>query len=331
MPITQSFLNSIASVSFTNATEIDRFFTRQNVHDFVSWFNTNIANKGFWGKSGSRAGVSMADDSRAHNRFDQLWSNESIQAMFGKNSISLLQFLALQSIFNNETGGSLIPLTERVGTRGHPGIAYAFDRIVGLKKSYNTLDGNKTCFSLFNDPNYNNAFQNLPLANQLKNTTNNVWAGEVYPQTISVSTNPASTGYILETDFFKFRGRGLIQTTGRSNYIQLIRFIMNYAGSNNTVNAVKIRWSQRSGDHDVLATVSSNTEWDELFQNSDTLIPAKSVDIHNRGGNNYLGKINGADPIIAANTIRNVGKTISGSNAYADLFISRVTQIIEKL
>ena len=331
MPITQPFLNTAATVSFANATDIDNFFNRQNAHDFIGWFNTNVANKGFWGKSGSRAGISMSNDSKAHDRFNQLWSGEGIQAIFGRISVSLLQFLSLQSIINNETGGSLLPLTEGVGSAGHPGIAYAFDRIPGIKKSYNTLPGNKTCFKLFNDAAYNNAFQNLPLGSQLKNTTDHVWEGEAYPQSFPASTNPAAAGYVLEADFFKFRGRGYIQTTGRANYIKLIDFVMSYHGTNSVVNNSRTNWVQRSNDHDVLATVSSNAEWDDLFQNSNTLIAAKSIEIHNSLSGNYLGSINAANPILAASTIRNVGKRISGAETYADLYISRVTQIIELL
>jgi hypothetical protein len=331
MPITQPFLNKAASISFAHTAEIDNFFARQNAHDFIDWFNTHVAHTGFWGKSGSRAGISMANDSKAHDRFDQLWSAENIRAMFGQDSVSLLQFLSLQSIINNETGGSLLPLTERVGSKGHPGIAYAFDRISGLKKSYNTLPGNKTCFQLFNDSQYNNAFQLLPLGNQLKNTSNAVWAGEAYPQILPVSTSPAATGYILEADFFKFRGRGYIQTTGRANYLKLVDFVMNYQGDNKVVNRIKTSWAQRSADRDVLATVSSNVEWDDLFQASHTLIPAKSIAIHNSLSGNYLGSINGANPAVAASSIRNVGKRISGADSYANLFIGRVTQIIELL
>lgn len=331
MPITQTFLNRAGNISFANASEIDGFFARRNVHGFIDWFNTHVAKKGFWGKSGSRAAVSMANDSKAHERFDQLWSSEGIQAMFRRNSVSLLQFLSLQSIINNETGGSLLPLTERVGSAGHPGIAYAFDRIPGLKKSYNTLPGNKTCFQLFNDDKYNSAFQNLPPGSQLKNTTNNVWANETYPAGFPASTNPAITGYVLEADFFKFRGRGYIQTTGRANYLKVIDFVLSYTGANIVVNNMKAKWMQQSNDPDVLATVSSNAEWDDLFQNSNTLIPAKSIEIHNRLSGDYLGDINGSNPDVAHSTIRNVGRRISGDKKYADLYISRVTQIIELL
>lgn len=331
MPITQAFLDKATQVSFADAAAIDTFFTRQNVHDFVSWFNANVANKGFWGKSGSRAGISMANDSQAHDRFNELWSNEGIKTIFGKGSVSLLQFLSLQSIFNNETGGSLIPLTERVGSAGHPGIAYAFDKIPGLKRSYNTLAGNKTCFDLFNDSNYNNAFQNLPLGSQLKNTTNVVWKGEAYPQTVAFSTNPQVSGYVLEADFFKYRGRGFIQTTGRTNYSSIIDFVMKYSGNNPVIINMKATWAQRSANIDVLATVSTNAEWDNLFQNSGGLIAARSVEVHNSLSGDYLGKINCANPITAASSISNMGKRISGGDAYAALFLNRVTQIIELL
>ena len=331
MPITQAFLNKAAQVSFSNDSAVDNFFTRQQANDFISWFNMHVANKGFWGKSGSRAGVSMANDSKAHERFDHLWSAEGIKAIFGKNTVTLLQFLSLQSIINNETGGSLLPLTERVGSAGHPGIAYAFDRIPQLKRSYNTLSGNKTCFQLFNDTAYNKAFQHLPLGNQLKTTTNNVWSGEAYPQTFPTSTNPAVTGYVLEADFFKFRGRGFIQTTGRSNYSKLVEFVMNYNGTNSVVKTMQLKWTERSTDKDVLASVSTNSEWDELFQNSNTLIAGKSIAIHNASAGDYLGGINGANPAVAKSSIRNVGKRISGGDNYANLFLNRVTQIIEAL
>lgn len=333
MPITQSFLNKAAGISFANAAAIDSFFTLQNTHDFVSWFNANVAAKGFWGKSGSRSAISMATDSMAHDRFNNLWSNEGIQTIFGKNSVSLLQFLALQSIFNNETGGSLIPLTEKVGRPPlHPGIAYAFDKITETKKrSYNTLAGNKTCFALFNDVNYNNAFQNLPLGSQLKNTTSAAWNGEAYPQTIPTSTNPTATGYVLEADFFKFRGRGFIQTTGRTNYSSVIDFVMKYTGSNPVVKNMKTTWAQKSTNNDVLATISTNAQWDELFQNSGGLIGAKSVEVHNRLSGGYLGKINGSTPATAISSIRNMGTRISGGGPYVDLFLNRVTQIIDLL
>jgi hypothetical protein len=331
MPVTQTFLNSINEVSFNNADEIDNWFLQRSGTDFVNWFNGHVANRLFWGKVGSRAGISIANDSQTHHRFSQLWSGQTINAMFDVGKISLLQFITLQSIINNETGGRLLPLTENVGRTGHPGIAYAFDKIPGIKRSYNTLPGNKTCFQLFNDMNYNQAFDILPLASQLKNTSNNVWAGEAYPQRISTSTNPMQTGYVLEADFFKFRGRGFIQTTGRSNYKKLVEFIMAYTGSSNTIIKIKEKWLSVSADKDVVATISTNTDWDSLFQKGDSLIAGRAISLHNNACGNYLKKITTSNPNAAMDSIFNMGKCISGSDAYAKLFRDRVEQILNAL
>jgi hypothetical protein len=282
----------------------------------------------------NHSALSLAHDTSAINRFDGIWSEEGIAIMFNTHSISLFQFLALMSIIANETGGSMMPISERVGLTGHPGIAYAFDKITGLKYSYNTLSsaGNKTCFAMFNNADYNHAFGSMPLAAQLMNTKNNIWAGETYPQTqFSTSTNPGLTGYVLQSDFYKFRGRGFIQTTGRANYLRLIQFVQTYAGSNQIILNEKANWSKWSANADVLATVSNNDEWDNLFQNTNSVIAMKGIATHNATAGNYLNSINTINPANAASTIRNVGLRISGANSYADLFINRVTQIIEAI
>jgi hypothetical protein len=328
MPLTSTSPISITNTAFADASEIDSFFIEHGGQDFISWFNTHVGGKQFWGKVGSRAALMIANDSLAHERFNQLWSAESIHAIFDNGQITLLQFLALQSIVTNETGGRMIPLTEGVGRIGHPGIAYAFDKIPGIKKSYNTLPGNKTCLQCFNDPNYNRAFANLPLANNLRNTTNPVWASETYPQQLApTSTNPGLSGYILEADFFKFRGRGFIQTTGRANYIQLINFIMSYNGVDELILSTKARWSNISNDADVLASISSNANWDDLFQKSENLIPCRAIRTHNRSGGNYLEKLHMQD----LKTVFNMGLRISGATSYATLFQNRVQQILALL
>lgn len=88
-------------------------------------------------------------------RFAVFWDDTS--GLFPEQP-SLMQFVCLMSIFTNEVGGDLVPIREKVGRPPrHPGIAYAFDRIEGLKRSYNTLAGNRTAFALFGDPAYREA------------------------------------------------------------------------------------------------------------------------------------------------------------------------------
>lgn len=329
MPLTSAALHTVSTTFFTDAADIDNFFIKTGGEDFVSWFNAHAAGKENWGRVGARAALSIATDTHAHDRFNQLWSNESMQAVFGTGKISLLQFVALQSIIINETGGRLIPLTEGVGSAGHPGIAYAFDKIPGLKKSYNTLSSNKTCLQNFNDPNYNKAFSGLPLADQLKNTTNPVWSGEVYPQpNFPSSTNPAISGYVLEADFFKFRGRGFIQTTGRTNYSKLISYITGYTGANQFLTGMKAQWNNLSADDNALASMSSNSNWDDLFQKSDCLVAGKAINIHNESCGNYLQVLNASDLNTLTKSVFNVGLRISGANNYATLYQNRVLQVL---
>lgn len=332
MPLSSAFFTTIASVVVDDASDIDNYFIKNGGQGFINWFNNRVANRNNWGKVGLRDGLAIAGDGQVHDRFNRLWSNESIQTIFGTGKISLLQFLALQSIIINETGGRLIPLTEAVGCTGHPGIAYAFNKIPGIKKSYNTLPGNRTCLQNFNDASYNKAFGKLPLADKLKNTAGQLWAGEVYPQeTISYSPNPSLTGYVLESDFFKFRGRGFIQTTGRSNYARLVSYVMNYTGNDQVITSIKASWKDLSNNTDSLVSMSTNADWDNLFQKSNSLVAGRAISVHNESCGKYLQGISSATQPATEKSLYNMGLRISGGGDYASLFQNRVVQILNQL
>lgn len=323
--ITDSFLTAINNIRFSNSAEVNVYFNSKTGMNFTTWFNTKMAQKDNWGPIPHHAGVTMLADTDAINRFNALWNQ--IPVLFGSAPINLLQFVSLMSIINNETGGKILPKTELVGSPDNPGLAYAFNRIPNKKLSYNTLSTNKTAYDLFHDAVYKAQHGTLALGTTLKDTTNVAWKGEAYPPGIDSSTDPSKTGFIQEADFFKFRGRGFIQTTGRSNYRPIVDFISHYVGSNAIVNQYKAKWQGK--DADTICTISTNRDWDTLFMNTDLIIPSAAIHIHSVGGGNYLGKItlqHGVDE-----NIKNMGRTISGSGEYASLFYNRVLQIINGL
>jgi len=310
--------NSAMSVSFTKGADIPDFFTRSTGQDFIAWFNANCANKEAW------KGKALGTSDVVRQRFNRIWDQFPI--IFGTEKISLAQFISLTSIFINEVGAELLPITEKVGRREHPGLAYAFNAIPGVKISYNQPP-NKTAFELFNNALYIETHGRLALADKLKNTTDQRWNLIVYPQgDFPTGTNPVETGFIRETDFFKFRGRGFIQTTWRSNYILLIKFIQAYTGTNATVLRYKNKWAGRIPDD--VATISTNDDWDDLFQNSELIIPCAGVKCHNLASGKYLSLSADLDAIIGRGpgSIYRMGLKISGGKDYAALFQARVFQ-----
>ncbi|MGZ6540286.1 MAG: hypothetical protein ACXVEB_18055, partial [Bacteroidia bacterium] len=314
--VTNPYLISIANVRFSNSNDISNYFKTKTTADFITWFNANIALKNNW------AAIKMASDADAINRFNSLWNQ--IPIIFSSPSINLLQFVSLMSIVNNETGGKIKPVTELIGNSGNPGLSYAFNKIAGIKKSYNTLSSNKTAYDLFHDVNYIAQHGALALGNVLKNSTDVRWKGELYLQGTDSSLDPLKTGFIQEADFYKFRGRGFIQTTTRGNYSQLVDFIQKYNGANTIIKLYQNKWKGKSPD--TVATISTNNDWDDLFQNTDLIIPAFAINIHSRSSGNYLNKITLQSGVDA--NIKQMGRNISGSGTYADLFLNRVLQIL---
>jgi hypothetical protein len=119
----------------------------------------------------------------------------------------------------------------------------------------------------------------------------------------------------------KFRGRGFIQTTERSNYLKLIDFVKSYTGDNNTIDFFALQW--RNLAPDVVADQSSNDDWDRLFTQSDLIVASKAIGTHNQSSGNYLALSGDPD-----HAVLNMGKRISGGDAYAAKFRDRMAQMI---
>lgn len=312
---------------FQNSSDIDSFFKKMGSNGFADWFNSNIAGRQNW--SGIRL-QSPAD-------WQSVWSNSNV--IFNKDSFNLIEFLCINSIIMNETGGQFRPLTEYLGRPGHPGIAYAFDKISGLKLGYNTLDTNKTAYALFRDSSFKNAHVTKPLGDILKDTTDTRWQGDLFPQGFSgnVSNETTVSGktntFLTEADFSKFRGRGYIQTTGRAGYLPLIDYILKYNGSDKVITRIKSEWSKYGNNKEVIASSSTNQQWDDIFQKTNSIIANYAIYIHARNGGakgkkNYHIISPGSSDLVLAKDIKDVAYCVAGGGAtnYANLFYARVMQ-----
>jgi hypothetical protein len=317
---------------FSNANDIDVLFKSFGFDGFVSWFNSNIQNTSPWKHDYLKHTTSYNIDKQNWKIF---WSN--IPLLFQKNSINLIEFLCLNSIVINETGGSFLSKIESVNSATNktaPGIAYEFNGDFG-KASYNTIAGNLTAYQCFHDTNYIQAHGTKGLSNILKNTTNTAWSGTSFPIGFSglnaadeVSGNGKANGFLIEADFFKFRGRGYIQLTSRANYKEMVKFILSYSGNDSSVINVKNGWKKYGSNLDIILTCSQNSDWDNLFLNKNYSLALWSV-------GNYLSKhyrkpfpINAdATPASLKSSIVNFGASISGggvNGAYPQLFYERV-------
>src|SRR5260370_28128153 len=224
--IAAALINPFADVQFNASGDIDNFFQDRKGQHYVPWFNATLAGQGPW------ANVRLLDTPGNDSGFHQFWDQSSL--LFG-GPMSLTQFVCLMSIISNEVRGDFAPKSEKMGRTGHPGMAYLFDAIAGVKRSYNTISGNQTAFQCFNDDTYVAAHGDLVLADRLARTTDARWSGTVYPQPdFPTDSNPAISGFIAQADFIKFRGPGFIQTTERSNHAALIELVQNYRGDNAT-------------------------------------------------------------------------------------------------
>ena len=316
----------LSLVRFRNATDINAFFRAKTGQDFIDWFRAKVGGRGAWTRTwqGQSTAVTMPADADTRAGFQQFW--DDIPLVFKTADINFAQFAALQSILINETGGRMRPIAEKVGTSAHPGIAYAFDRIAGLKSSYN-VSPNKTALALFNDKDFIQAHGQKALGNRLTRTQDARWGGVAYPTAdFPTSTDPAVAGFVLEADFYKFRGRGYIQITWRNAYQWLIPSVQNYTGSDPIIKRLKSQWQGLSLD--AVATRSGNADWDALFmQSSEFALGALKIFFNHKKDSINKAQV-GNWPSVRAVAADVAG---GGNTTYHDLFERRVRQIFDAL
>src|SRR5258708_865102 len=97
---------TLSAVKVNNSAAIDDFFQTRKSKHYVPWFNSTLAGKDPW------AGVKLVDTPQNDAGFRQFW--DQTEDLFGGDA-SIVQFVALMSIFSNEVRGDFSPQTEKMG------------------------------------------------------------------------------------------------------------------------------------------------------------------------------------------------------------------------
>jgi hypothetical protein len=285
--IDQDIVDKCAAFGLRTAADIEAVFASQG--GFFSWYNASLANSSAFKHRGKARNNTMIQQN-----FVQFW--DQIPSTFDVAEISMIEFCALMSVNIQESSGNLTAAPEEMNGQGglHPGLAYAFDRIAGLKSSYNEAP-NKTALALFRDPLYLKQHGGLAGSAAILNGSDGIdkaWGGQSWPASYpSTRVDATVNGFVMEADFYKFRGRGVIQTTWRSDYKLLINYILNdpAAAKNPTLLAVAKQWRTLtpglSGDAQIeaSATTSTNADWDRAFAQPLLLAAGVAIDSNTKG------------------------------------------------
>jgi hypothetical protein len=278
-PIKDEYIQLLSGSKIRHVQDIDQFFRKTAGLDFIKWLNS-MPKLAYWDDQ-------KIVGSDAQENLQSFW-----KSYIAARTPTMLEFLTYMPVFITEIGGDLKSSTERVNRLNnstYPGIAYLFDTVEltsptgrWRKKSYNG-GLNRSCLQLFNDRLFIETFKSEAYADKLSGTKDALWNGDVYPaRTFSTSDDPRITGIILECDFFKFRGRGLIQTTWRTNYLSVVTFVKNYRGNSNVITRFKDLW-KTVPEEDIL-TASSNADWDNIFSEPSRDVLTYAVLCHARDG-----------------------------------------------
>lgn len=329
--LAQADVDRLAAIRLRNAADIEAFFRRGGQAGFIDWYNAGLAHSAPF-----RARGAIDTRQAVRDRFTTFWNQ--VPTAFDRPEINALDFCAFTAICINEVRGNLWANPETSGRGGggrsdsrgpHPGLAYFFDRVElrpgRFKRSYNQIG--RTAGALFNDDEYIQAHGTLPGAERLARHGGDfggAWNGSYYPQADFDYREIPANGFIMQADFYKFRGRGVIQTTGRGAYERVAQYIQGYTGSNTVLADFSRRW--RGLAPASAATRSRTEDWDAIFGQGEMLAKGLSLHAGTRADRDYRRMstdaailhdvTQGGRPPGRTGSIYAMGRRISGSHDY---------------
>ena len=303
---------------------------------YLKWLRTRAARLGMAAATGFQlwqqgnaagAGVKRFNfkyTAGAEANFTRLW--DGIPTMYDpQGSINLIEFLALDLATHIEGYGdyAVVEEAEREGF----GLDYFFEANwvapngnAVAKRSYNTAP-NTTAANLFASAVFRSAHDALlPGGATAWSPADAAWGGISWAATKAPTSviNP-ETDFIRQADFYKFRGRGYIQTTNRANYRDLARALRAEIDSiPSPMWGIVSTWPSAGATEAAFGrslTESRDEDWTNLFRSTGGVVPWLGVRTFSRAHSDciHIGPPTAAALVgNAAGTVEFLGNKING-------------------
>lgn len=339
----EDFINSVRDIKFKNLNDVNTFFKEATGYGtFLEFFNSTQAGRSYYSRN-ENAHINAVGVLRNEN-LTPMMNNIELIYPGGANFFEL--FINWCSSLSESKG---MPISESMGKTGHPEMSYLFDSIPGLKMSYNTMAGNMTVLDSLKDDKFKNKFNNAnySLNRDLFNSKGSEWAGVNMPKNKDSYYKFAENNILTHTDFAKFRGRGFVQITGRSNYRNVLKELLILASAakinTNIISYMITNWGSLNIDVNNLnriLTTSTNAQWDYLFKGTNGSVACVA---HKTFLNSVGREIKLNSPIYISSRMLaiggsatcgcNVGNLRSNSwqREYGNMNVARVLQIIASI